>query len=199
MIVKFPKVKIRSTWDGQKRMARKILRGDPMMSHEIERWVRFVHDNLLTPDQVLRALSVPSNPIKSQLRRPMRIVVRWARSRETGRDWAFKVFGVALHGQRSTGFAPVPDMRENDFSGDREEWEDRVFDSATSFRVWRSGFQAVDCPSFASAIALAEPYGRTAIVYAVAPTGRWVAVPREDWARRAQSVLSRRPQLTIVE
>ena len=87
-------------------------------------------------------------------------------------------------------FPSTIDGTEHDFSGDLENWEDRVFEHASHFTVvqGRSPFTRVrtEYKTFPEARVIAEMSGITAMVYAVTESGRHVMLIRRRWPHYEQ-------------
>jgi hypothetical protein len=82
-------------------------------------------------------------------------------------------------------------LTENDFTGTREEWENRVIAAASYFRLHRyygrGGRDGTETVTFASAKVVAERAledmpGCRVLVYAVTDSGRSVLIPKEKWS-----------------
>jgi|SRR6185312_5027575 len=85
-----------------------------------------------------------------------------------------------------------------DFSGDRRQYEDRVFRRADHFNIVRftshSGSQTCTVKTFAEAVYVAHKEPR-ALIYAVdSRTGDAFCIVREDWSHYAEVWLSLHPR-----
>jgi hypothetical protein len=78
-----------------------------------------------------------------------------------------------------------------DFTGNLEDWEERVFRTAVLFRVHRFyGMGATDRAELTNfrealtmcALELRKP-GHRVMVYAVADTERWFLIPQDQWLK----------------
>jgi hypothetical protein len=100
-----------------------------------------------------------------------------------------------LKQERARPRAPTPindDTRPDaNFTGTLEDWDDRVFLHAESFRVWRftpKGRDSAEFPDFVQAIRAAlgaMKEGMAVLVYAVAETGRHQALVPTRWEHYA--------------
>jgi hypothetical protein len=81
-----------------------------------------------------------------------------------------------------------PTQTEHDFTGSREEWEQRVFLNAAYFRVHRflsqGEHESTQTEDFVEALRLAGHEmlrKRRALIYAVTESGRYVCLPQKQW------------------
>jgi hypothetical protein len=113
--------------------------------------------------------------------------------------------------QQEPARAPAPTPINDDtrpdanFTGTLEDWDDRVFLHATSFRVWRftpEGKDSADFPDFVPAIraAIDEMHkGCAVLVYAVAESGRHQALVPTRWEHYAKLYNLRKHQAAQVD
>lgn len=92
-------------------------------------------------------------------------------------------------------FTPPPNVDtrpDANFTGTLDEWNDRVFRHATSFRLHKfddDGQHDMTVTDFAQAMVVAVDIlkeGNRVIVYAVAETGRHVALEKQRWGHYAK-------------
>jgi hypothetical protein len=98
---------------------------------------------------------------------------------------------MTARGKSTTATTPEGMPLEHDFNVTADQWEAAVFRNATSFRLhryWRGGRSEAEVATFPEAVttatmALDDPAapGARVIVYAVADTGRFIAIPPQRW------------------
>lgn len=98
--------------------------------------------------------------------------------------------------QKQTDLVPS----DSDFTGNLEDWEDRVFQNADHFRVHkffgRGGHDQIETTDFGEAMRLVVEVGKTpghrAMVYVVTVSGRSCVIPKERYAHCAEMWVAKR-------